>query len=273
MPNRPQWTLTETARFWSYWAKRPVLHQEYFSYQVGRSVAVVAERIGVLRGTVLDYGCGPGFLLDHLLDRDLALHGFEFSETYAEVVARRTAGRHGWQGLRTAATLPTPFADGQFDLVFCLETLEHLIDDLVTPVLQELYRLCRPGGSVFITTPHRESLAENFIYCPFCDSEFHKIQHQRSFTADSMRDLLTEHGFTVNYCAPVTLRRFQDAESLFPLRTIRPWRLRLWAGYRALRVLDMLTGAGRGYASRTFQYLAQPGNNLLAIAQRPPETR
>jgi SAM-dependent methyltransferase len=269
MPNQPQWTLTETARFWSYWAKRPDLHEEYFSYQVGRSVAAVAERLGVLSGTVLDYGCGPGFLIDHLLDRDLAVHGFEFSETYAEVVAQRTAGHRGWQGLRTAESLPTPYADGQFDLVFCLETMEHLVDDLMTPVLRELYRLCRPGGSVFITTPHQESLPENFIYCPFCDSEFHKVQHQRSFTTKSMRDLLTAHGFAVSFCAPLTLRRFQDAESLLPLRAFRPWRLRLWAGYRALRALDTMTGAGSGYESRAFQYLAQPGRNLVAIAQRP----
>jgi 2-polyprenyl-3-methyl-5-hydroxy-6-metoxy-1,4-benzoquinol methylase len=271
LPRQPTWTLTETARFWSYWATRQDRYVDYFSYQVGRGVVEVADQLGVLRGAVLDYGCGPGFLLEHLLDRNLEVYGFELSDTYREVVERRAGGRRAWRGLRTGTGFPTPFDEGQFDLIFCLETLEHLTDEFLPPVLGELYRLCKPGGSVLVSTPHAEHLPHGFIYCPFCDSEFHKVQHQRSFTADAMRAVLTAHAFEVTFCESLELERFQERYTITPLRSMRPRRVLDWARYRSARALDLL-GGGAAASSQTFRFLARPGNNLVAIARRPART-
>jgi SAM-dependent methyltransferase len=47
---------------------------------------------------------------------------------------------------------PYPFADGEFDLVYCshiLEHLEHLIE-----ALAEVERILRPGGVVHVRVPH-----------------------------------------------------------------------------------------------------------------------
>jgi len=101
---------------------------------------------------VLDVGCGLGhglLAVRHYLPA-AALTGLDFS-TVALAHAR---------SLLPAATFvagdlyATPFADGAFDLVLCLETLEHVLDP--TAALGELRRLCAPGGRVVLTVPNGE---------------------------------------------------------------------------------------------------------------------
>ena len=70
--------------------------------------------------------------------------------------------RPGWVNLDIAplpgvdvvhdlAVLPLPFADGRFDHVACLDVLEHLD---YAPVLKEIHRILKPGGTVLIDVPH-----------------------------------------------------------------------------------------------------------------------
>jgi SAM-dependent methyltransferase len=53
-------------------------------------------------------------------------------------------------------TFPYPFEDESFDEVFLDNTLEHL-DDVVR-VIEEVHRLCRPGGRVTIIVPFFRSM-------------------------------------------------------------------------------------------------------------------
>ena len=45
-----------------------------------------------------------------------------------------------------------PFCDGDFDIVICLEGLEHLINPQFA--ISELCRVCRIGGRVIVSTPN-----------------------------------------------------------------------------------------------------------------------
>jgi ubiquinone/menaquinone biosynthesis C-methylase UbiE len=47
---------------------------------------------------------------------------------------------------------PWPVADNSIDLVICQHVIEHLPDTVKT--LEEFNRIVRPGGKVFIETPH-----------------------------------------------------------------------------------------------------------------------
>ena len=46
---------------------------------------------------------------------------------------------------------PLPFVDGEFELVLCAETIEHVRD--VQLFLSEVRRVLRPGGGFALTTP------------------------------------------------------------------------------------------------------------------------
>jgi SAM-dependent methyltransferase len=51
---------------------------------------------------------------------------------------------------------PYPFADGAFDEIICHHVIEHL--DNIPGVLQELHRICAPGGRIEIRGPHFSSV-------------------------------------------------------------------------------------------------------------------
>lgn len=52
--------------------------------------------------------------------------------------------------------LELPYADEQFDLVCAFDVVEHVEDD--QKAVQELLRVCKPGGKVFVTVPAFMSL-------------------------------------------------------------------------------------------------------------------
>jgi SAM-dependent methyltransferase len=57
--------------------------------------------------------------------------------------------------------IPYPFASGVFDEVRAIHVIEHVADVIRT--LEEFHRLLKPGGQVFIATPHYTDFSS------FCD--------------------------------------------------------------------------------------------------------
>lgn len=85
---------------------------------------------------------------------------------------------------------PLPFDDNHFDLVTCIETLEHIRD--VQLELSEIRRVLRPGGRLALTTPAASRLRFLIrgVESPFSP-------HVRAFTRRSMRSTLEAMGFHV----------------------------------------------------------------------------
>jgi ubiquinone/menaquinone biosynthesis C-methylase UbiE len=85
---------------------------------------------------------------------------------------------------------PLPFADNEFDLVTCIETLEHVRD--VQLALSEIRRVLRPGGRLALTTPvsSRWRVLFRGVEHPFSP-------HIRAFSRRSLRTTLETMGFQV----------------------------------------------------------------------------
>lgn len=49
-------------------------------------------------------------------------------------------------------SLPYPFADGEFEVIYCIDALEHL--DNIVKVMEEINRIAKPLAIVYITVPH-----------------------------------------------------------------------------------------------------------------------
>jgi SAM-dependent methyltransferase len=94
---------------------------------------------------ILDAGCGSGRTIDELARYGRAV-GVDASET-----AIRTAHSRGRIGVRVGSLEALPFPDDAFDLITCLDVLEHLPDDRAA--LAELRRVCRPNGWLVVTVP------------------------------------------------------------------------------------------------------------------------
>lgn len=210
-PIPAEWDAESIRRFWNHLGRNTQVEGEYFSYQVGKALVRLMKRAQVLSTpvSILDFGCGPGFLLEQLLETGNSCSGFDFSDGTVAKVNDKFRGRENWQGAISATTLPVAYQDESFDLVTCIETLEHLLDDMIPPTMHELRRLLAPDGIAFFTTPFAEDLRKSQTYCPFCNHEYHKVQHVRSFDRDSIAGLLSQFGFEVIYCNNIELFELQ----------------------------------------------------------------
>ena len=98
--------------------------------------------------TVLDAGCGEGFVADFLARQDpnLRLTGVDLSEE-AIAYAQEHFGERAQ--FRKGSLYKLPFSDNSFDAVVCSEVLEHLDD--VDRAMAQLKRVAR--RHVLITVP------------------------------------------------------------------------------------------------------------------------
>jgi SAM-dependent methyltransferase len=118
----------------------------------GRRRIVIGEldRLSPPSGArLLDAGCGSGRTLD-VLARFGRVTGVDISP-----IAVRAARARG-HDVREADILDMPLPDGRFDVVTCLDVLEHIRDD--RRALAELLRVTRPGGAIVLTVPAYPSL-------------------------------------------------------------------------------------------------------------------
>src|SRR5438105_316405 len=106
---------------------------------------LVWKHFGVQR--TLDVGCAMGFVVEALQEVGVDAIGVDVSAYAVEHAAPGARGR-----LRQGSLLERlPFAEGSFELVTVLETLEHLPPEAVPAALAELRRVCR--GYVVATIP------------------------------------------------------------------------------------------------------------------------
>lgn len=138
---------------------------------------------------VLDLGCGDGRLTA----------GLEAGELTAADVSRVALDRAAWRlpGARLVQLgldEPLPFGDGDFDLVLCAETIEHVRD--LQLLLSELRRVLEPGGRLALTTPAHGRLTGLDVLLRGFERRFPPLSpHLRFLTRRSLRGLLSEMGF------------------------------------------------------------------------------
>ena len=114
----------------------------------------IDEKAGLAGKTVLDVGCGGGILSESMARRGAKVTGIDMGEAslaVARLHSLETGVEVNYQGI-TAEQL----ADEQpasFDVVTCLEMLEHVPDP--GRIVDACARLVKPDGHVFLATLNR----------------------------------------------------------------------------------------------------------------------
>ena len=114
---------------------------------------------GNIPQNIVDVGCGIGGSTLYLAEKfgasatGITLSPVQVSRATERAIANNLADKVQFQ---IANALDMPFADNTFDLVWSLESGEHMPDK--TKFLQECYRVLQPGGKIiFATWCHRET--------------------------------------------------------------------------------------------------------------------
>ena len=114
----------------------------------------IDERAGLAGRDVLDVGCGGGLLAEAMHRRGARVTGIDAGEAAVRVAARH-ARAHG-AAVTYEHTTAEPLATRSptsFDVVTCLELLEHVPDP--ASLVAACATLARPGGHVFFSTLSR----------------------------------------------------------------------------------------------------------------------
>ena len=249
---------------------RPYASQEYFSAQHGEGVVAFLHEISDLRDqAVLDYGCGPGYLVRQLLSAGALVSGADFSGDSVSQANERFGNDSGWSEARLIHEFHVPWDDSSFNMVCCLETIEHVLNEQLRPLFQEIYRLLHPGGYALVTTPNAEDLERQAVYCPHCDHQFHRWQHVRRWTASDLTHELQRAGFETVFCQGINLSSFQGKRRR-SWKDMSPRIASAWCRSVGNRLLDRLSPRDFPQGRAFQQVIRSHGTpHLVAVARRP----
>lgn len=149
--------------------------------------------------SILDLGCGNGFLVNYLLKHGFNAYGTDASEQGIEIADKINPDRFFVQDLSVPG-LPKQLENIKFDTVISTEVIEHLYDphafialcrDILTPT----------KGELIISTPYHGYLKNLFL------SIFNKWDnhisplwpggHIKFWSIKTLTQILNEHGFEV----------------------------------------------------------------------------
>tara|TARA_B100000446_G_C10423217_1_gene295419 strand:- start:52 stop:753 length:702 start_codon:yes stop_codon:yes gene_type:complete len=121
----------------------------------------IDERSPVAGKKVLDVGCGGGILSEALAQRGAEVSGIDMGEAPLEVAKLHSLESGVTINYRqiTAEELAEQEPE-QYDVVTCLEMLEHVPDP--SSVIKACAKLCKPGGHVYFSTINRNPKAYAF---------------------------------------------------------------------------------------------------------------
>lgn len=160
--------------------------------------------------TVLDFGCGPGWLLSALTaPRKLGIEPSARAESVAAGIELRD----------DIAGIGSEFCD----VVICHHVIEHLADPLY--YLDHMRRVLKRGGLLVLATPDFASPCAKRFGSKY--RMLHDATHISLFTLESCSRMLRDKAFKImdvvfpfpeRYATPETMKRWRDTSQVSP-----PW--------------------------------------------------
>ncbi|HEU4780129.1 MAG TPA: bifunctional 2-polyprenyl-6-hydroxyphenol methylase/3-demethylubiquinol 3-O-methyltransferase UbiG [Steroidobacteraceae bacterium] len=113
----------------------------------------VAERCVLAGASVLDVGCGGGLLAESLARAGAQVTAIDLAPSMVETARLHALDCGLTIDYRVEAAEQLLKSPGKFDVLTCMEMLEHVPDPAATVAV--LGKLLRPGGHLFLSTINR----------------------------------------------------------------------------------------------------------------------
>lgn len=132
----------------------------------------------------------------------------------------------------------------KYDLIFCLDVIEHIPDD--SRVLANFYRALKDGGILFLSTPHERHTRRYFK-----NLKFESHGHIRAgYTEPGLTELLERNNFKIRQIRNVWGIWGEGCMELYLLTVLRlplPLAAFLFPPLSIISLLDMVTTNRQGY--------------------------
>ncbi len=145
---------------------------------------------------IIDIGCGNG-VITNVLGSSFDVTAVDRSEKALSYVKTKKV---------QASADNIPLKDGEFDMVFSSELLEHLEDNTFKKSITEIKRLS--SNYVFITVPNGENPDKLSIKCPSCNYIFNSPNHLRSFKKKDFISLFPEFEILTSFTYGKSVRYY-----------------------------------------------------------------
>jgi 2-polyprenyl-3-methyl-5-hydroxy-6-metoxy-1,4-benzoquinol methylase len=138
------------------------------------------------RGKLLDIGCALGFMLVPF-SKHFEIYGFDSSK-YAINIAKKNV-KNGIFRVHNAE-MPFPFKNNFFDVVTCLDVIEHL--KFTDNLIENIYKVLKRDGILVLTTPNYNRLRKILYHFP------DKMEHHISlYHIDKIIEKLEKSNFEI----------------------------------------------------------------------------
>lgn len=162
----------------------------------------LSTRYNLSKGTkILDLGCGRGEFL-----KGFIMCGHEGYGVDRSYIAK-TVCPEGEILQSDLENEPLPYSNNSFDVIFSKSVLEHFY--YPEKLVQEIYRILKPGGMVITMVPDWESIYKTF---------YNDYTHRTPFTLASLRDI-----FVINKFDNVEVEKFRQLPLLWSLPWLSPF--------------------------------------------------
>jgi SAM-dependent methyltransferase len=193
---------------------------------------------------IVDLGCGCGALVLFLQEIGYRnVLGLETSPGQVEF-----ARQLGVRSVEFGDLVPflRNTADEVFDVVVVFDVIEHFCKEEVLEIMDQVYRVLRPGGRLIVHAPNAEGIFGSRIFW----SDF---THEMAFTREGLRQLTCASGFG-------SIEFSEDLPVVHGVKSLI--RRVLWAGLRSIFRLAYMAETGDSGAGLILT------QNLLAVANK-----
>jgi SAM-dependent methyltransferase len=207
---------------------------------------------------VLDVGCGTGYSLKWLRKKLGTQSGFGIDiSPDASVFWSKTGLTNG----AIATTHQVPLVSNLFDLVTCFDVIYQLNDADCSAAIDEIYRVLKPGGFLFIREPAYEWLRAGHDVA---------VGARHRYTLRELKRLLSMRGFKVRRSTYANTLLFWVA---VPHRLMSKWRGSTESDVKPVsRWLNAILAAILKLEARLIRHLSFPfGLSVVAVAEKDPQ--
>lgn len=249
------------------------LELEVIGLRIAQRAAQVRALTGVKQeGSMLDVGCGEGFVISYFRSQGWQVAGIDFSRAGVEQM-NPDCTQFVQQG-DVFQLLETKIATGEkHDLVWLGNVLEHVLDPV--DLLRSLRLLISGDGLLVVTVPNDGNVYQEELYNNGSISQRFWIaipDHISYFTSDSLKRIAESTGWEclgLQGDFPIDLYLAHEGSNYVADRTRGP------AAHQARLRLERLIGmAGPDAANRFYSSLADVGlgRNITVYLRPQPES-